>query len=148
MIQKLTHAPIVVSDQENALKYYTEILGRDKRQDYKQPGKPRWLTVAPKGQDLEFILVEGKSQVDLHVGPEAGTGGYQWDFLTKDCQADYELLKARGVNFHVGNYTGPQKQYWGWNAAFRDPDGNQFALVQPNIIGKVYTALNNRKNKN
>ena len=148
MIQKLTHAPIVVSDQEKALKYYTEILGWEKRQDYQQPGKPRWLTVAPKGQDLEFILVAGKSKVDLHVGPEAGTGGYQWGFLTKDCKADYEILKARGADFHVGNYTEPQKQYWGMNAAFRDPDGNQFVLVQPNIIGKVYMALNNRKNKN
>ena len=47
MIQKLTHAPIVVSDQDKALKFYTETLGFEKRADYQQPGKPRWLTVAP-----------------------------------------------------------------------------------------------------
>ncbi len=99
-----------------ALQYYTQVLGWEKRQDYQQPGKPRWLTVAPKGQDLEFILVEGKSKVDLHVGPEAGTGGYQWAFQTDDVRRDYETLKLRGVDFHVGNYTEPQKQYWGWNA--------------------------------
>lgn len=140
LIEKLTHAPIVVSDQDKALKYYTEVLGWEKRQDYQQPGKLRWLTVAPRGQELEFILTQGKSKVDLHVGPEAGTAGYQWAFQTDDCLGDYERLKARGVDFRVGNYAGPQKQDWGWNVAFRDPDGNQFVLVQPNLTGKTSTA--------
>src|SRR6266508_3443104 len=36
-------------------------------------GQARWLTVAPKGQELEFILVQGRSTVDLGLGPEAGT---------------------------------------------------------------------------
>src|SRR5216117_840625 len=71
MIQKLTHAPIVVGDQEKALKFYTETLGFEKRADYQQPGKPRWLTVAPKGQDLEFILVQGKFKIESHLPPEA-----------------------------------------------------------------------------
>src|SRR6266498_4721549 len=66
---KLTHAPIVVSDQDKALQFYTEVLGFEKRADYQLPGKPRWLTVAPKGQDLEFILVQGRSTVDLGLGP-------------------------------------------------------------------------------
>src|SRR5215510_2498478 len=145
MIEKLTHAPIVVSDQDKAVEFYTQILGWEKRQDYQQPGRPRWLTVAPKGQELEFILVKGRSKVDLHIGPEAGTGGYQWSFQSDDVQRDYEYLKARGVDFNVGDYKEPQKQYFGWSVAFRDPDGNQFLLVQPNIVGKVSTALNNRK---
>ncbi len=34
MIEKLTHVPIVVSDQEKALKFYTEVLGFEKRADY------------------------------------------------------------------------------------------------------------------
>ncbi len=139
MIEKLTHAPIVVSDQGKALKFYTEILGFEKRADYQQPGKPRWLTVAPKGQDLEFILVQGKFKIDSHLGPEAGTGGIHFAFTTDDCQGDYERLKAKGVNFNVGAYTKPQKQSWGTSVTFKDPDGNQFALVQPNIAEKVLT---------
>jgi len=132
MIERVTHVPIVVSDQGKALEFYTNVLGFEKRADYQLPGNPRWLTVAPRGTDVEFILYRGRSKVDLHVGPEAGTGGYHYAFLTEDCRGDYERLKARGVDFHVGDYTEPQKQYWGWNAAFRDPDGNQFVLVQPN----------------
>jgi len=41
MIEKLTHVPIVVSDQEKALKFYTEVLGFEKRADYRNPGNPR-----------------------------------------------------------------------------------------------------------
>ena len=146
MIEKLTHAPIVVSNQEKALKFYTDVLGFEKRADYQNPGQPRWLTVAPKGQDLEFILVEGKSRVDLHLPPEAGSGGYHLAFLTDDCWKDYERLKSRGVDFRVGTYTEPQKAAFGISALFRDPDGNQFALIQPvniesgemaNSIGKA-----------
>ena len=147
MIQGLTHAPIPVADQEKALRFYTEVLGWEKRQDYKQPGKPRWLTVAPKGQTLEFILAEGTSEVDLDLPPEAGTGGFQMAFETHDVMGDYERLRSLGVDFHVGTYTKPQKQFWGTSATFRDPDGNNFVLVQPNAIGKLFTAMMRRKAK-
>src|SRR2546429_418742 len=70
MIEKLTHVPIVVSDQEKALKFYTEVLGFEKRADYQNPGNPRWLTVAPKGTDVELILFEGKYNLDPRVPPE------------------------------------------------------------------------------
>ena len=55
---KLTHAPIVVRNQDEALKFYADVLGFEKRADYQQKGAPRWLTVAPKGDDVELILVE------------------------------------------------------------------------------------------
>jgi len=48
MIEKTTHVPIVVHDQDKALEFYTWVLGFEKRQDYQQPGHPRWLTVAPR----------------------------------------------------------------------------------------------------
>ncbi len=139
MIEKLTHVPIVVSDQERALKFYMEALGFEKRADYQLPGNPRWLTVAAKGEELEFVLAQGRQKVELGVGPEAGTGGHHIAFLTEDCIAGYERLKARGVDFHVGAYEEPQKQAWGISASFRDPDGNLFTMLQPNIAGKAAT---------
>src|SRR5438128_1216234 len=80
MIEKLTHVPIVVSDQEKALKFYTEVLGFEKRADYQNPGNPRWLTVAPKGTDVELILFEGKYKLDPRAPPEAGSGGNHFVF--------------------------------------------------------------------
>jgi predicted enzyme related to lactoylglutathione lyase len=143
---KLTHAPIVVNNQDEALRYYTEVLGFEKRADYQVPGNPRWLTVAPKGQQLEFILVQGQSKVDLgSLAPEAGDGGYHIAFSTTDCVDDYQVLKSRGADFSVPNYTEPQKQPWGTSAYFKDPDGNHFAMVQPSFIGKAFNALSRFK---
>src|SRR5947209_19395384 len=97
MIEKLTHVPIVVSDQARALKFYTEVLGFEKRADYQNPGNPRWLTVAPKGVDVEMILFQGKYQLDPRAPPEAGSGGNQWVLKTKDLRKDCESLTARGL---------------------------------------------------
>ena len=138
---QLTHVPIVVHDQDRALAFYTDVLGFEKRADYQQPGRPRWLTVGLKGDDLEFILVQGDASVDLGLGPEAGSGGHHIAFASTDCERDYEALNARGVNFSVGNYTKPIKQAWGTSVTFKDVDGNMLALVQPTIVGKVFTAV-------
>lgn len=142
---RLTHAPIVVSDQDEALRFFVEVLGFEKRADYQLPGKPRWLTVAPKGQKLEFILVQGQSKVDLGLGPEAGNGGYHIAFTTTDCVNDFQVLRSRGADFSVGLYTEPLKQAWGTSGYFEDCDGNQFAIVQPSFIGKAFNALSHIK---
>ncbi len=143
---KLTHAPIVVSNQDEALRYYTEVLGFEKRADYQLSGNPRWLTVAPKRQELEFILVQGQSTVDLGtLAAEAGDGGYHIAFSTTDCVDDYQVLKSRGADFLAPSATEPQKQAWGTAAYFKDPDGNHFAMVQPSFIGKAFNALSRIK---
>src|SRR5438094_10152324 len=99
MIEKLTHVPIVVSDQEKALKFYTEVLGFEKRADYQNPGSPRWLTVAPKGTDVEMILFEGTYKLDPRAPPEAGSGGNHWVFKTNECHKDVVTPKARRLQF-------------------------------------------------
>jgi catechol 2,3-dioxygenase-like lactoylglutathione lyase family enzyme len=128
MIEKLTHAPIVVSDQEKALQFYTDVLGLEKRADYQLPGNPRWLTVGPKGQDIELILFEGRYKLDARAPPEAGSGGNHWVFKTDDCRKDFEILKARGVKFKD---PAPVEANYGIAAYFTDPDGNHITLLQP-----------------
>lgn len=127
MILKTIHVPIVVSDQDRALRFYTEVLGFEKRQDYRQPGHPRWLTVAPRGQELEFILVEGEHAAS-HPKPDADSGGNHLVFLTDDCKKDVELLKERGVHFKGGSEV---EAPYGIAGYFTDPDGNHLTLLQP-----------------
>jgi hypothetical protein len=62
MNARLTHVPLAVSDQDPALKYYTRKVGFEKRAGYKHPAGARWLTVAPKGSDVEFALIVGNKQ--------------------------------------------------------------------------------------
>ena len=132
MIEKTTHVPIVVSDQDRALAFYTEVLGFEKRQDYQQAGRPRWLTVAPKGEEVEFILVKGKYALDPRPPSDAESGGNHYVFNTDDCRADVATLRARGLQFKE---PAPVEAPYGVTAYFTDPDGNHFALLQPRRTG-------------
>ena len=126
---KLTHAPIVVRNQDEARKFYTDVLGFEVRADYQQPGHPRWLTVAPKGDAVELILVEGgATTADPRPAPESDSGGNHHVFVTDDCRGDFEALKARGVRFKGD---APVEAPYGISAYFTDPDGNHLTLLQP-----------------
>jgi predicted enzyme related to lactoylglutathione lyase len=46
---------------------------------------------------------------------------------TDDCQASYEELKGRGVEFTEE----PEERPYGIDAGFRDPSGNHFRMAQP-----------------
>ncbi len=132
MITKLSHATIYVTDQDAALDFYTNKLGFEVRTDAKM-GDFRWLTVGPKGQDLEIVLMkpapgmmmddETLAQVMALVQKGALGAGV---FNTDDCRATYEELKARGVEF----MSEPAERPYGIEATFKDNSGNWFSLTQ------------------
>jgi len=129
MIEKLTVVTLVVKDQTNALDFYTKALGLEKRSDFPGPTGVRWLTVAPKGQDVEISLFQAGSYPDPKGGQvrvQRGEG-VQWTFQTSDCKKDFEELRSRGVMFDESK---PGEFPWGIEAHFTDPDGNRFALLQ------------------
>ena len=134
MITKLSQATIYVLDQDQALRFYTEKLGFEVRTDATM-GDFRWLTVGPKGQpDLEIILYAVKSHGGMM---DEETVGHLRAILEKglmgpgvfeadDCQATYEELKSKGVEF----VSPPQEQPYGIEAIFKDGCGNWFSLTQ------------------
>ena len=126
MIQKLTHITILVKDQDQALKFYTEKLGFEMHTDVDFNGM-RWLTVCPAGQkDMEFCLMKAATQEDLaQVGKQGGSFGIGC-LSTNDCQKTYEELKAKGIEF-VGE---PKKESWGIGVILKDLYGNTFYLNQ------------------
>ncbi|MEA3198945.1 MAG: hypothetical protein QOE90_373 [Thermoplasmata archaeon] len=123
MIDKTTHVPLLVRDQDQALGFYVGKLGFEKRQDYGQKGRPRWLTVAPPGAEVELALIQGEYLVD----PRA-EDGYRLTLTTRDCRGEVARLQARGVAFRG---PAPVETPFGILASFEDPDGNRFALLQP-----------------
>ena len=132
---KIACAQVWVHDQEVALKYWTEKVGMEVREDVSLPELNfRWLTVGPPGQDdvsIVLMAVPGepvmdeatkKQVLDLTAKGFAGTV-----FLTTDdCQASYERLKARGVEFTEE----PHQMPYGIDCGFRDPSGNSVRLTQ------------------
>lgn len=140
---KISNAQVWVHDQEEALAFYTEKLGMDVRADVTLPemGDFRWLTVSPAGQeDVTIVLMaipgppmmdeETTRQVeDLMAKGYAGTV-----FLTTDdCRAEYDRLKARGVEFTEA----PEERPYGIDSGFRDPSGNSIRLTEVKLPAGV-----------
>ena len=138
MIRGLSHATIYVKNQDEALAFYTDKLGFEVRNDVTMEGF-RWLTVGPKDQkNLEIILMEptpgmmfdtdtANQMKALMAKGAFGVGVFQ----TSDCQATYEELKGRGVEF----MNPPQERPYGTEAMFKDNSGNWFSLTQPRPLG-------------
>jgi uncharacterized glyoxalase superfamily protein PhnB len=134
---KIASAQVWVHDQNSALRFWTEKFGMEVREDVSLPelGDFRWLTVGPPGQDdLSIVLmaVPGppimddatrKQVLDVVAKGFAGTV-----FLTtEDCQAAYDELSSRGVEFTEP----PHQMPYGIDSGFRDPSGNSVRLTQP-----------------
>jgi catechol 2,3-dioxygenase-like lactoylglutathione lyase family enzyme len=133
MINRITHISLLVRDQEEALKWYTEKLGFEIRADNPLPGDGggRWLTMGPKGQpDLEIVLepVEwGLSSADAETKKQMIGKVPGWVITTEDCHKEYELLKSRGVKF----VEPPEEAPWGISAVLEDLYRHQHNLLQP-----------------
>ncbi len=135
MKMRLTHVTVVVRNQEEALRWYTEKLGFEKRSDDSttMPGL-RWLTVAPPGQtEPEIVLnqpddrVMGKEHDEMMDRLRDSIGkNPTWVLRTENCMRDYEDLVRKGVKFTFP----PQKQPWGVSAVFEDLYGNSYNLLE------------------
>ena len=136
MLKQLTHAQISVTDQDEALAFYTEKLGMELREDVTVPemGNFRWLSVGIPGQEVSITLMaipgppvfdeDTRKQIQGLLAKGASGGLF---FATDDAQRSYEQLKGRGVEFTQE----PTEQPYGIDAGFRDPSGNHFRLAQP-----------------
>ena len=140
---KLSNTQLWVHDQDEALAFYTEKLGFEVRADVTLPemGDFRWLTVGPSNQpDFSIVLMAilGPPLVDAETSEQIRTlmskGLAGTVFLTTDdCQASYEELKSRGVEFTET----PEERPYGIDAGFRDPSGNSFRLTQVRDLAAV-----------
>lgn len=122
---------VLVSNQEEALTFYTEKLGLEKRLDMEFGPGLRFLTVAPRGQERPEIALAKPDELwhsDEQIQALWMQRGKQepWIFDTDDCHRAYETLLARGVKF-LG---APSRQVYGTEAMFEDPYGNTFVLLE------------------
>ena len=59
MLEKIFYSSVLVSDQDRALDFYTNVLGLEKRAENPTPDGPRFLTVGVEGQDFMLVLWPG-----------------------------------------------------------------------------------------
>jgi uncharacterized glyoxalase superfamily protein PhnB len=133
---KISVAQLWVHDQDEALAFWTEKVGFEVRKDVtmEELGNFRWLTVGPPEQeDVAVVLmaipgepiIDPATQEQIRDLSAKGFAGTVF-LTTEDCQADYEALVARGVEF----IEAPEERPYGIDAGFRDPSGNAIRLTQ------------------
>ncbi len=136
MLDSISHVGVWVHDQDVAKQFYTEKLGFEVREDSTLPGfdNYRWLTVGPPSQpDVRIILSSpGPPAVDAETAELllelVARGALGPGILrTDDCRKTCAELEARGVELSQQ----PDERFYGIDAAFRDPSGNEWRIVQP-----------------
>jgi catechol 2,3-dioxygenase-like lactoylglutathione lyase family enzyme len=145
---KIANAQVWVNDQDEALDFYTKKLGMEVRADVTLPavampevGDFRWLTVGPAGQpDVAIVLmaIPGPPMMDedtVEQLRELMAKGFAGTIFltTEDCQASYEELRGRGVEFSEA----PEERPYGIDSGFRDPSGNPIRLTEVRELANV-----------
>lgn len=127
MPQSLAHITLLVRDYDEAILYYTRVLGFELIEDTQLSDTKRWVIVAPKGTDRCGLLLAkaANEEQESRVGNQ--TGGRVFLFLhTDNLQSDYEVLQSKGVQF----VRTPATASWGAAAVFKDLYGNLWDLVE------------------
>jgi len=126
---KLKLQSIMVDDQDKALRFYTEVLGFRKKQDF-PVGEYRWITVAsPEGPDGVELALEPNANPAAKTFQEAmfAQGIPLAAFETSDIAGDFARLRAKNVAFtKEPTPAGPVTI-----AIFADTCGNLIQLYQP-----------------
>ncbi len=140
---RIANAQLWVHDQDEALAFYTRKLGMEVRSDVTLPEMAafRWLTVGPVGQPdfaITLMAIPGPPVMDADTAAQVrdlmskGFAGTVF-LTTDDCQASYEELKARGVEFSQE----PEERPYGIDSGFRDPSGNSLRLTQVRELASI-----------
>lgn len=133
MITNLPITSLFVLDQDEALRFYVDVLGLEKADDL-DFGPMRWLTVRVPGTDRQILLEKpgapmhdaatAQAVADLVTkGASAGTLFFSCD----DARATHADLAAKGVELPEE----PTEQPYGLDFGFRDPFGNNIRINQP-----------------
>lgn len=128
MKHSIVHVALVVRDYDEAIAFYTGVLGFTLVEDTYQPEQDkRWVVVAPAGSTGTSLLLARATTTEQEQAVGRQTGGRVFLFLsTDDFERDYARLRGVGVKF----VRPPQDAPYGRVAVFEDLYGNRWDLVQ------------------
>lgn len=111
---------IPVENQDDALRFYLDILGFTTLRDNPTPNGGRWIELAP-GNDNDNVTVTLEP-----AAPEVARGAIGIRFTTDNAEAAHAELHTAGVDTDdILRWPGVPAMF-----AFRDPDGNAFSITE------------------
>ncbi|MFC0518700.1 VOC family protein [Mucilaginibacter angelicae] len=126
MKQFIAHITVVVTNYDEAIRFYTEKLNFDLIEDTLINENKRWVLVRPKGSsECSLLLAKAVGEEQQRsIGQQ--TGGRVFLFLrTDDFWRDYHAMQDKHINFvHE-----PRVEPYGTVAVFKDPFGNLWDLL-------------------
>lgn len=129
---KIKLTSVSIDDYDKALRFYTEVMGFVKKQDFPLGEGARWITVVspeePNGTEL--LLEPNASYPAMKAFKESlvKDGIPFTAFLVNDVQHEYERMKALGVEFTME----PTNMGMSTAAIFDDTCGNLIEIYQLN----------------
>ena len=112
---------ITVTDQDQALAFYVDTLGFEKRLDAPIGPGMRWIEVAPPGAATSIALNTGDEDADGERQTDTGIR-----FTVPDAGAEHAAMRDRGVAVgEVIRWPDVPPMY-----TVDDPDGNRFYVVE------------------
>jgi catechol 2,3-dioxygenase-like lactoylglutathione lyase family enzyme len=125
---KIVVTNVMVDDQAKALRFYTDVLGFEKKEDI-PVGEHRWLTVvSPQDPNGIELLLEPDAHPAAKPFKKAlvDDGMPYTSFGVDDVKAEFERLSGRGVRFtQPPTEMGPVT-----TAVFDDTCGNLIQIAQ------------------
>ena len=120
MITIVKTVAVYVSDQNEAVRFYTQKLRFEVRQSESMGPGGSWMEVAPRGGRTRIAIYPRSLMKDWEHRKASIVFGCE------DANATYRELSARGVKFTQP----PKKMPSGTFAQFVDPDENEFILTE------------------
>jgi catechol 2,3-dioxygenase-like lactoylglutathione lyase family enzyme len=128
MPQQISQFALVVRDYDEAIRFYTDVLGFILLEDTPLSETKRWVRIIPPGSSGCAILLAKAANEEQQSRIGNQTGGRVFLFLeTDDFKRDYERYTENGVRF----VRGPVEETYGTVAVFEDLYGNLWDLIQP-----------------
>ena len=132
MITNISLFTLYVTDQDEAKRFYLDVLGFEERSDIKMGEGFRWVTVGhPTQPELQVTLMtpgpplSDDMQAAIRRSLASGSmGGF--GLATDDCQRLHDELVAKGVEF----VQPPSERPYGVEALVRDNSGNWLVIVE------------------
>ena len=117
----------LVRDYDEALEWFTRMLGFELLEDTPLPGGKRWLVVAPRDSAGTALLLARAAtpEQQAYIGRHAG-GRVAFFLYTDDFWRDHRAFRERGVAFEEE----PRDEDYGTVVVFLDLYGNRWDLVQ------------------
>jgi catechol 2,3-dioxygenase-like lactoylglutathione lyase family enzyme len=118
---------LLVRDYDEAIAYYTTVLGFRLVEDTALGAGKRWVLVAPRGASESCLLLAKAATEKQRAAIGQQAGGRVFLFLhTDDFGRDYREFSSRGVKFAEP----PREVSYGTVAVFEDLYGNRWDLLQ------------------